>query len=240
MNLIQQYFNQRGFDTVDTLFFSYIEQWQQWYQGEVKHFHSYEAYNGKQKVRCKRLSLQMAKKVCEDWANLLMNEKVAINISGQKEQQFIDEVLQNNNFIVKANEAQELKAAYGTVAYVPYMKNVSIDNHGAVTGGTGDIHINYITADNIFPLSWENGVIKECAFGSIKKQNNKEYYYLQLHTLQNGFYVIENVLFDDTGNLVTDINSVKGFENIAPMILTKLKQPQFIIDRMNLKKIDEK
>ena len=152
---IQQYLKKIGFDTVDMSFYSQIEQWQQWYQGKVKKFHNYEAYNGKQKVMCERLSLQMAKKVCEDWANLLMNEKVTITIEGDREQQFIDTVLENNNFIVKSNESQEYKAAYGTVAYVPYMQNVEVlQNTGEVIGANiKDIHINYVTGDFIFPLS---------------------------------------------------------------------------------------
>lgn len=63
--------------------------------------------------------LGMAKKVCEDWANLLMNEKVQITLEGQKEQEFIDRVLTSNNFTVKANEMQEMKSALGTVAISP-------------------------------------------------------------------------------------------------------------------------
>lgn len=237
---IQQYLNERGFDTIDNSFYSQIEQWAQWYQGKVKEFHYYRAYNGRTNVSCERLSLQMAKKVCEDWANLLMNEKVAITIDGQKEQHFIDEVLKNNNFIVKANEAQELKAAYGTVAYVPYMANVEVKkDSGEVIKGNKElscIHINYIAGDCIFPLSWENGIIKECAFGSRKTVEGKEYFYLQLHMLEKGMYVIENVLFDDTNGQMLEvaINSIKGFETIAPKIYTQKKTPQFVIDKMNI------
>ncbi len=238
---IQQYFSGRGFDTVDTSFYSKIEQWVQWYQGKVKEFHSYKAYNGRRNVTCERLSLQMAKKVCEDWANLLLNEKVAITIEGQKEQQFIDEVLYNNNFLIKANEAQELKAVYGTVAYVPYMENVAVEREtGRVLQGANDvkdIHINYITGDLIYPLSWENGNIKECGFGSVKVINGIEYFYLQLHLLENGQYVIENVLFDNTNGQMMEINNihaVKGFENMAKKIYTQSTAPLFVIDRMNL------
>lgn len=220
-------------------FYSQIEQWQQWYQGKVKKFHNYEAYNGKQKVMCERLSLQMAKKVCEDWANLLMNEKVTITIEGDREQQFIDTVLENNNFIVKSNESQEYKAAYGTVAYVPYMQNVEVlQNTGEVIGANiKDIHINYVTGDFIFPLSWENGKIKECAFGAVKVIEGKEYFYLQMHTLEHNDYVITNLLFDNTNGQmleIENINSVKGFENVAKRIVTKTNKPQFVIDRMNI------
>lgn len=237
---IQQYLRDAGFDTVDMSFYSQIEQWQQWYQGKVKKFHNYMAYNGKQKVNCERLSLQMAKKVCEDWANLLMNERVVITIEGNKEQEFVNEVLNNNNFLVKMNEAQELKAAYGTVAYVPYMQNIEIrKNTGEVTGNANieDIHINYITGDFIFPLSWENGKIKECAFGAVKVIEGKEYFYLQMHTLEKGLYVIKNRLFDNTNGQmleIENINSVKGFENVAENIATQTNIPQFVIDRMNI------
>lgn len=236
---IQQYLKKIGFDTVDMSFYSQIEQWQQWYQGKVKKFHNYEAYNGKQKVMCERLSLQMAKKVCEDWANLLMNEKVTITIEGDREQQFIDTVLENNNFIVKSNESQEYKAAYGTVAYIPYMQNVEVlQNTGEVIGANiKDIHINYITGDFIFPLSWKNGKIKECAFGAVKVIEGKEYFYLQMHTLEHNDYVITNLLFDNTNGQmleIENINSVKGFENVAKRIVTKTNKPQFVIDRMNI------
>lgn len=236
---IQQYLKKIGFDAVDMSFYSQIEQWQQWYQGKVKKFHNYEAYNGKQKVMCERLSLQMAKKVCEDWANLLMNEKVTITIEGDREQQFIDTVLENNNFIVKSNESQEYKAAYGTVAYIPYMQNVEVlQNTGEVIGANiKDIHINYVTGDFIFPLSWENGKIKECAFGAVKVIEGKEYFYLQMHTLEHNDYVITNLLFDNTNGQmleIENINSVKGFENVAKRIVTKTNKPQFVIDRMNI------
>ncbi len=168
-----------------------------------------------------------------------MNEKVTITIEGDREQQFIDTVLENNNFIVKSNESQEYKAAYGTVAYVPYMQNVEVlQNTGEVIGANiKDIHINYVTGDFIFPLSWENGKIKECAFGAVKVIEGKEYFYLQMHTLEHNDYVITNLLFDNTNGQmleIENINSVKGFENVAKRIVTKTNKPQFVIDRMNI------
>ena len=168
-----------------------------------------------------------------------MNEKVTITIEGDREQQFIDTVLENNNFIVKSNESQEYKAAYGTVAYIPYMQNVEVlQNTGEVIGANiKDIHINYITGDFIFPLSWENGKIKECAFGAVKVIEGKEYFYLQMHTLEHNDYVITNLLFDNTNGQmleIENINSVKGFENVAKRIVTKTNKPQFVIDRMNI------
>ena len=61
----------------------------------------------------------MAKKICEDWANLLMNERVHIRLEGEREQRFVDGILQDNSFLLMANRMQEHKAALGTAAYVP-------------------------------------------------------------------------------------------------------------------------
>ena len=93
-----------------------IALWRSWYEGEVPHFHSYRVYNGQKRVLCRRAGLGMAKKVCEDWANLLMNERVRIRAAGEKEQRFLDRVFEENRFFPAANRLQELKAALGTGA----------------------------------------------------------------------------------------------------------------------------
>ena len=118
-NAVIQKLNELGYSTIPEEFYGKVTEWKSWYQGNVKGFHSYRVRNGESMVSCKRYSLGMGKKLCEDWANLLMNEKVQITLEGQKEQEFIDRVLTENNFTVKANEMQEMKTALGTVAYIP-------------------------------------------------------------------------------------------------------------------------
>ena len=172
----------RGYTTVPESFYTYIENWKSWYDGYVKTFHRYKVWNGMKSVPCRLYSLGMAKKVCEDWANLLMNEKVKITLEGKKEQAFIDDVFKRNNFAVKINEMQELKAARGTTAYVPTVSNVQVDGQtGAVTGTDGEIRIDYVPADLILPLTWENGIVTECAFGSHKAVKKDTYLYICIH-----------------------------------------------------------
>ena len=55
---------------------SYISLWTKWYQGVVPSFHVYKIFNGVEYVKQRKLSAQGAKKVCEDWASLLMNENL--------------------------------------------------------------------------------------------------------------------------------------------------------------------
>ena len=79
-----------GFTTINESFYSKVQEWKSWHEGDVKGFHRYKIRNGSGIVRCKRYSLNMGKKIPEDWANLLMNERVEITLEGSKEQAFID------------------------------------------------------------------------------------------------------------------------------------------------------
>lgn len=237
MNIFEK-LKERGFDTVPETFYSNISVWKSWYDGEVKNFHQYKVYNGQKHVQCHRYTMGMAKKVCEDWANLLMNEKVKITLEGQKEQEFFNTVCKDNNFLIKASEMQEMKSALGTVAYVPRIVGASVDiETGALSGSAESIKLDYCTAENIFPLSWENGKVIECAFSTSKTIKNEKYLYLQIHRLdESGNYVIENVLYQDrNGNLSEAENKdVPGFENVPPIVNTGSKDRQFVIDRPNI------
>ena len=230
--------NELGYTTIPDSFYSKVYEWRSWYQGDVKGFHNYTVQNGERQVECRRYSLGMGKKLCEDWANLLMNEKVQITLEGQKEQDFIDMVLTENNFTVKANEMQEMKSALGTVAYVPRVIGQEISESGdIVPGNASGIVLDYVTIVNIYPLSWQNGYISECAFSSEVTRGGKDYLYLQIHRREdNGNYVIENRIYRYDNEQLADeqLVNVKGFENIPPVVHTGSDKRQFVIDRPNI------
>lgn len=220
-----------GYETVGPTFYAKTEEWKSWYVGDVKGFSWYKVRTGKKTVKCKRFSLQMAKKLCEDWANLLMNEKVKITLEGEKEQSFVDGIFDENNFGVKCNEMQELKAALGTVAYIPRVV-------GQREGDTAKkIMLDYVTVDHIWPLEWRNGIITECAFDSIKVVNGKEYLYLQIHTKnEDGEYVINNRIYLHKDGQLSDANleDVPGYETLPNTVETHSTERQFVIDRLNI------
>ena len=230
--------NELGYTTIPDSFYSKVYEWRSWYQGDVKGFHNYTVQNGERQVKCRRYSLGMGKKLCEDWANLLMNEKVQITLEGQKEQDFIDLVLTENNFTVKANEMQEMKSALGTVAYVPRVIGQEISESGdIVPGNASGIVLDYVTIENIYPLSWQNGYISECAFSSEVTRGGKDYLYLQIHRREdNDNYVIENRIYRYDNEQLSDeqLVNVKGFENIPPVVHTGSDRRQFVIDRPNI------
>lgn len=223
MKRIQQYLQDKGYNTVSDDTFSHIDEWLEWYQGEVEKFHKYKVFNGIKMTECTRLSLGMAKKICEDWANLVLNEKVAIKAGNYDSR--LQEILKLNNFRVRSNQLIELAFALGTGAFVEYL-----------AGDT--IVIDYVRADMIYPLSWDNGDITECAFGSYRVQDGEDVIYLQIHRFGDPDadvpenpkeYYIENRLVDaDSGQ------DLELEEDILPIVPTHSTKPLFQIITPNI------
>ncbi len=238
MNILEK-LKELGFDTVPKDFYDKnVDVWQSWYTGKVNSFHKYKLYNGSKFVKLERYSVGMAKKVCEDWANLLMNEKVKITLEGKGEQEFFDLICRQNNFTVKVNEMQERKAALGTGAYVFTVTDVSVDEEtGEMTDGGKEIKIDYVSGRKIIPLSWDNGKISDCAFAIEKTIKGEQYVYVQIHhRTDSGTYDIDNVLYRKNGESLmdADLKDVTGFEHVPPTIHTGSTHRQFVIDRMNI------
>lgn len=237
---VKKYLNNAGYDTVDASFYSLIRVWKSWYVGDVNKFHRYKMYNGKDHVPCRRLSLGMAKKLSEDIADLLLNERVQITIQDPTTSEFVMGVLEDNNFSVIGNDYQERKAYTGTVAYVPYLDNIEVSEDGAVIpGDAGKVKINYVSASNIYPLSWCNGYISECAFVFPKVIKSKKYAHIQLHVLKDGMYVIENHVVECTAGAGREVpvenwGELNGFETMSEKIYTGSSERQFVIDRLNI------
>ena len=236
LNVIEK-LKQLGYSTVDEDFYRKVSEWKSWYIGKVKGIHTYRRYNGHEWVKCERASLGMAKKVCEDWANLLMNEKVEITLEGEKEQDFIDRVFEENNFRVKSNEMQEMAFALGTVAFIPRVVGMEATETGPIPGSASGIVLDYVTVENIWPIAWQNGIITECAFSSVATVNGEDYCYLQIHRKVNGLYDIENRIYhfrNDNLDAELPLTDVQGFERVPPVVHTGSDRRQFVIDRPNI------
>lgn len=239
MNIIS-YLQSRGIDTVDSSFYRRIEEWQSWYKGRVKGFSFYRVYSGQGTYnKRRRKSLGMAKKVSEDIADLLLNEKVVITIDDTATDEFVQNVLKRNRFLVVGNDYQERKAYTGTAAYIPFLDNMEIDEAGNVH--SGEISINYVSGLGIYPVSWHNGIVTECAFAFTKTVNRKKYVHIQLHVLEAGKYVIENAVLEcQSGSKEgkelrpEEWRQLKPFENLAQKIYTDSSEPQYVIDRLNI------
>lgn len=85
----------------------------------------------------------MAKKLSEDIADLLLNERVQITLSDESTGDFVENVLKENRFYVLGNDYQERKAYSGTVAYIPYIKDAEVTEDGSFQ--SGKIGIDYVS-----------------------------------------------------------------------------------------------
>ncbi len=191
MNKIQEYLKSQGYSLVESTYSDTIDQWLHWYQGYLESFHRYTVTVNNSTRQLKRYTLGMAKTVCEDFATLLLNERVQITAKGFEE---LPGILTNNAFYDRCNRLMELTMALGTGALVEFL---SADNKPV---------IDYIRGDMIFPLSWDGDKITECAFGSRtvfgSGKTAKPGYYLQVHTKADKGFSVANVALDDAGAVI--------------------------------------
>lgn len=134
---------------------SELEVYLSWYMGFVPTFHKYNVYNGQQFVTLQKTGLHMAKKICEDWASLILNERCDISLpKGAKDT--LDLVLKNTHFWRKGSEGIEKAFALGYGAFVGEYLNKN----------GGEIGIHFVDALNCFPLKKTKGKVIDCAFVS--------------------------------------------------------------------------
>lgn len=229
--------HKKGIETIPAAFYTYIDTWESWYRGNVKNFHRYRIFNGQKRLIRDRYSMGMGKKVAEDWANLLMNEKVHITLEGKAEQEFFNRVCTENNFAVKMSEMQEMKAALGTVAYIPSVKGMPVNERGEITGVGEGIKLDYVTADRIFPIAWDNGIIRDCAFATEITVEGKKYCYVQIHRRDaSGKYRIENCLYNADNDTLKEVelSTLPLFAAVPAIFYTGSEERQFVIDRLNI------
>ena len=226
-----------GWSTVPAAWYDNISLWNQWYQGRVRGFHDYRVYNGLKHVHCTKLTAGLAKTVAENWADLLMNDKVTVTLEGEAEQAFFDEVCHANNFRRLMNRYEEYAFALGTSAVVARVTDMQVDEEGRAVSPAGAICLDYVQAGEIFPLSWRNGIIRECAFTSAHSHGGRSFIYLQIHHLdESGEYLIENHLFEAVNDnlYAVALDSVPTFADVAPVFHTHSPEPLFVINTPNV------
>ena len=180
--------------------------WLEYYKGDVTKFHHYEEYNGLNNIKRDRKTLNMPKKVCEDWANLLLNEKTDVVYGEEEQQAELWKLLNKVKFWSKGNEGIEKTFALGTGAFV---ENFDAD---------GNERLQFITRNKIYPITFDQDKIVECAFVNINSTSTN----IQIHikgrlvedTLQldnKGNYIIITLVYEkQKNNTASDIGQLKS------------------------------
>ena len=216
---------------------TFFKQWKSWYKGNVKDFHNYFIYNGKTKVNQKRFTMNMAKEISEDWSDILWSEKCKISMKNEKSQEQFEELVNALDLYTLINSSIEKSGALGTQSTVVSVYDI-VQNEEGMTLDVSDskTRVDLVDIDWIFPLSWTNKGVTECAFGSIEYIGGEKHIVLSVHKIaKNGNYVIYNHLFKETNGNLTEIttenstmkefdtkSNIKWFSIFKPLLTNNL------------------
>lgn len=182
---LKEFFKNVGYN-IDIFFDNQnrIQNYISWYYGIVEDFHRYYIFNGDKKIFKNRYSLHFPKRICETFADLICNEKTSIHLSHDSSNKILDEILEQNHFYLKLNQAIEKSFALGFGAFV-----LSFDKL--------KINIQFVTCDKIIPLRYDSNFIYECAFITDTFDFNGDFArFIQVHHKdEKDEYIIDNYKF---------------------------------------------
>lgn len=235
---IVSWINKKFGYNISSDYYAHIDKWLDWWRGYCKPFHHYIHNNGKQLQERDLYTLKMGKKICEDWASILLNSKTKIVISDKKTNDFIQGsketsgVLGGNAFWVQANRLIERAFATGTGAITIHIDNVNVFDDTVQPSEAAQIRLNYISADYIIPLTCSNGRITEAAFASEQIDEGKRYLIIEMHKHDwQKNYIINNYRFDITDGSFNEAELPHG---LAKTVSTGTNIPWFAIYEPNI------
>jgi len=226
-----------GCAEIDSLWYHKLSEWFQWYRGSVRGFHDVVLNNGLTSTRRELSRLNMAKKVAEDWADMLLNERTYLVIGDKATSVFVQGedgnggVFAENDFRETVNRLMEKTFALGTGAFTLRVDGVGLDKKGNIVDAeNAKIRIDSISAPGIFPISWQGDRITEVCFASEINACDGRYLYLQIHMLEENEYVIYGKYFKLTSGGYKEVQLPKG---IASTVRTGSDIPWFTVFRPN-------
>lgn len=197
---IQSQLSKKGINLVVGDIYDMMAIWKSWYRGNVNDFHYFnkKMIDGKVK-KCERLTLNMPKKLCEDFAKLLWSEKVQINLDNKANTEQLLQVLNSkeNNFKVNFPNFLERVFALGTGVTVEYKKD-------------GKTIIDYIDGDVVLPFSYMNsyinGLITVSRWETGSESDKRYYTHLTYHQFKDKKYIKMNEIY------VSSVDTLLGRE----------------------------
>ena len=78
---------------ISTDYYNNISVWKDWWKGFHEPFHRITFENGEKRKSRDMYTMKMAKKVCEDWASILINDKTFVKVDDEYSEKFIGRLL---------------------------------------------------------------------------------------------------------------------------------------------------
>ena len=236
--LILDYLEAKYKVTPPRAFYAEIAKWDAWRRGFFKPFHEFsENGAGGFPVKRELYRLNMAKKICEDWATLILADKTVVTSSDSAVAEWLGGAdgehgfLGEQKFIKNAARLVEKAFSLGTGAAILRIDGVTLDG-GYLTGcPEARLGTVFVDAEHIVPISTENGKITEAAFISESMRDGIPTVYVEIHRRGADGYVITNELLKkENGELIPD----KLPRGVAGEVRTGTFVPFFAILKPNL------
>lgn len=217
--------NEMGYNISKSDYYNRIDEWVNLWKGKAGWLEVKTIDNKEYPM----YSLGMAKRSCEDLASTITSEP--FNIKAVKNNKQLQEDIIKTKLFKKLPRAIEKMAYSGTVATVVRIKNAEVVGEGEdaylrKTAKTKKEIIN-IKANQIIPLTWDDGELIDVAFTSelTKLIGGKQVklIYLEVHQLLDKGYQISNVYLNaENGKQVV-------LDNVVPTYNTLSQTPMFSI-----------
>lgn len=220
-NCVKMYLENMGY-SVNSNALSIIQLCDNWYANRViDDFHKRKNLNN---IEYELSRMNFAKRCCADDANLCEIISVVPEKKSEAEG-FINQLLEKNRFDVRYREQLEKTSAVGTVGAYIYLKNANYlqDKAGNISVKGGKVCINYVDADCIIPLTVENKLITECAFGATNIVKGKDKTTLVIFTKEEVTdkpqYKAETVVFNERGEKVEEESNIITLGEVKPFAI---------------------
>ncbi|MFL8888684.1 phage portal protein [Helcococcus kunzii] len=216
-------------------FFDRVEKNKGIYKSYYKDWHDIAFTNSRGEKKDRRMaSLGMGKVLPQKMAQLIFNEKCKIDVSTKglnayddnvkdEAKEFINGVLDDNNFYRDFQRYLEYGYALGGIAIKPYFDGKKIK-------------LAYATADSFIPLSNDANNIDEALFITREKKDKLYYTLLEWHEWVGDTYVITNELYESQNSDIlgrkVSLNTL--YEDLLPRVeIENLSRPQFTYIKLN-------
>jgi A118 family predicted phage portal protein len=167
-----------------------LDKWFNWYKGFDPSFHKYKIPRSGQQdpIEVTRLSLKMGKSACENWANLILNEKTNVVIESEEDMERLKKDYQNLSYWDKNNLGVEIDFALGSGAGLFSVESkINKNTKEYLKDNKWKLHYEFVNAKHVYPLKWRYGEVIECAFASFGTYEGD---------------IVLHVVDEDTGNYI--------------------------------------
>lgn len=160
----------------DTRMQGHVQEWFSWYTSTAPWYDYDHQIDATHKVKVHRMSIHSARRVCREWASLLMNDADLFTAADADADEWLQAWMAATDFVAEAQGNVERGFALGTSAWALWF---------APGESFQSIQARRYDARQIIPLSWDHGQCTECAFMSHAMQHGRKLVQLQAHVFSD-------------------------------------------------------